>query len=328
MALAAVALGAATDNPDIGLAGVAGMQAGMAQAQINFTRSHEEEADRLGIRTLASAGYEPAAMAGFFDRLGRSSRLYDGGTLPEFLRTHPVTSNRIADARGRAGEYPYRQQPDSLDYHLVRATLKANEFADPEQAVTHFRDTLSGKRFRNEEAQRFGYALALKRAKRPGEALDQLRPLLLDRPEKIAYMVTQAQLLNDQQRTEQALQVLQDGLTLFPDEYILTLYYTDMQIAHGQPGNALRLLEQQLQGRPQDQQLLALASKAAADVGKQALSHQYLAEHYYQSGAVEAAAQQLQIALQDENLDYYLSAQMSARLREFRQEVADMKARQ
>ena len=75
----------------------------MQQRQINYTRSNESEADRLGIRTLARSGYDVDAMAGFFERMSAAMRGNQGGySTPDFLRTHPVNITRISEAKARA----------------------------------------------------------------------------------------------------------------------------------------------------------------------------------------------------------------------------------
>lgn len=75
----------------------------MQQRQIDYTRSNEAEADRIGIHTLARTGYDVDAMAGFFQRMSLAMRGNQGGyTAPDFLQTHPVTTTRISEARQRA----------------------------------------------------------------------------------------------------------------------------------------------------------------------------------------------------------------------------------
>ena len=98
--LAAILLGATT-GAGAGIAAAAGVQAAAIQHQLNFTRADEQEADTMGMKLLAAAGFDPHAMPAFFERLSQSSRL-DENNAPEFLQTHPVTSNRIADAMGRS----------------------------------------------------------------------------------------------------------------------------------------------------------------------------------------------------------------------------------
>jgi beta-barrel assembly-enhancing protease len=195
--LAGIVLGAMADNPQVGAAAVAGVQAGLIQHQINFTRDNEQEADRIGIQILADSAYDPTAMPVFFGRLGKSNRLYDSGRIPEFLRTHPITENRIADSHARAEGYPYRQTPDSLEYHLLRATLELGRQQNSAAAVATFRDTLREGRYRNEEAQRYGYVLALLQARRFDQAEQELDRLLRGNPLQVAYLLAQARLLRE-----------------------------------------------------------------------------------------------------------------------------------
>ncbi len=75
----------------------------MAQRQINYTRSNESEADRLGIRTLARSGYDVDAMSGFFERMSLAMRGNEGGySAPDYLQTHPISTTRISEAKARA----------------------------------------------------------------------------------------------------------------------------------------------------------------------------------------------------------------------------------
>lgn len=124
--VAAILLGMGTQNPDAGFAGMMAAQAGAAQLQINFTRSNEEEADRIGMQTLIRAGFDPFAMPAFFERLEQVSRYY-GPEPPEFLSTHPVTRNRIADATGRAEALvttPQLTARNQLQFYLMRSKLQ------------------------------------------------------------------------------------------------------------------------------------------------------------------------------------------------------------
>ena len=88
-------------NDDAGQAAILSGVSLMQQRAINFTRYDEIEADRVGIQTLARAGYDPLAMADAFSMFQRVMRT-NGIDIPEFLRTHPVDVNRIADAKARA----------------------------------------------------------------------------------------------------------------------------------------------------------------------------------------------------------------------------------
>lgn len=100
--LAAMILGmlAASKNPDAANAAIAGGQAIAVQNQLNFSRDMEREADRVGFGVMADAGFEKQGFATMFDKLQQASRLNDNGSYP-YLRSHPLTTERIGDAKGR-----------------------------------------------------------------------------------------------------------------------------------------------------------------------------------------------------------------------------------
>jgi predicted Zn-dependent protease len=133
MAALALALLASRSNPNVASAAIASTQAYSIQNQLNYSREYEREADRLGYDMLTRSGYDPRGMSGFFNRLQRANRFYDTSA-PVYLRTHPLTTDRIADMEARSESAPYHQVQDSLDFQLVRARLRAQE-GTPQDAV-------------------------------------------------------------------------------------------------------------------------------------------------------------------------------------------------
>ncbi|MDT7833918.1 M48 family metalloprotease [Aquabacterium sp. OR-4] len=104
LSLAAMLLGllvaGRTGNADVAQAAIASGQAAMVQAQLNFSRDMEREADRNGFALMADAGFAPSGMAAMFDKLDQANRLNDSGGFP-YLRSHPLTVDRIGEARQR-----------------------------------------------------------------------------------------------------------------------------------------------------------------------------------------------------------------------------------
>ena len=136
--IAAALLGAA--DPAIGSAAIMAVQAGGVQSQLNFTRANESEADNLGMHTLVRSGFDALAMPAFFEKLQQTSRFYSGNSVPEFLRTHPVTTSRIADARGRAVRYPSvtHQKIDTLLFYLMREKLRVMAATNLTQLIQYY----------------------------------------------------------------------------------------------------------------------------------------------------------------------------------------------
>lgn len=108
--LGAIAIAGASggnSSDDAAMAAMASAQGLMMQRQIDYTRSNESEADRIGIRNLDRAGYDPGAAAAMFQRMQASFRSNRGGErerAPDYLQTHPVTTTRIAEAKERAAQ--------------------------------------------------------------------------------------------------------------------------------------------------------------------------------------------------------------------------------
>lgn len=324
LTIAALVLGATSENPDMGLAAATGIQAGVLQKQINYTRANEEEADRIGIQILANADFDPNAMPLFFYRLGKSGRLYDSGELPEFLRTHPVTSNRIAEAQARAAAYPPRQRPDSLGYHLVRTNLRLVQFENAETAVNYFRQTLSDGRYRNKTAQRYGYVRSLIWARQYKKAKRELQILKDSHPDRVDFIILDAELMEKSGNLNESFKILKSGLDLYPGNKPLSLFYGRLLLDQQRPKEALKLLEEQLRNRSGSTHLYSLLARAAGNSGKKTLGHQYLAEYHYLLGSYKAATRQLRIALDDKSLSYYQQAKLTARLKEIEKEMRDL----
>lgn len=318
--LAALLIG--TQNSELGQAALAATQAGTVQAQINFTRSNEEEADRVAVPTLARAGFDPRHMPGFFERLQKISR-YVGASVPEFLRTHPVDESRIADTRNRAEQYPYRQLSDNLNYHLVRTKLRVLKETNPKQAAQRFAAALESGQYRNATAERYGYALALSASGEYAAARTELNTLLATDRERTAYINALAQVDLADNRIPQALRAYADALRLLPGNPVLTLNYSRALLRAGQPDQARRLLGDFVRRRPPDPALYKLLADAEIAAGQTAAAHQALAEHYYLNGQTGAAVEQLQAGIRAADSDFYRSSQMEARLKQLQDELAE-----
>jgi len=323
--VAAAILGAQVSS-DAGAAAIAGIQAAALQHQINFTRDNEKEADRIGIATLANSGRDPYAMAGFFERLSKASRTYENNA-PEFLRTHPVNSNRIADALGRADEYGARQKPDSLRFQLARARLREASFNRPEQSLAAFKASLKEGRYRNETAERYGYALALLRSGQLGEAKSVAAELLKKEPSLPEFIALDARIDLKQGNAAQAIDRLKQATEFAPSNWALRTVYAEALMTGGQSPQALKELETVARLRPGNVMIYELLTQAAIKSGDKAATFRYQAEKLYAEGDIEPAIKQLEFALRQRDIKYYDAAQIQARLETLKEEHRDDKKR-
>ncbi len=316
LAALAVAILAARSNSQISQAAMVGGQAGFVQATLNYTRDHEREADRVGFQVLERAGFDPQAMAAFFERMQRATRFYETSA-PAYLRTHPLTYERIADMQSRAQNLPYRQVPDSIEFQLMRAKLKA-ALDSPQESVAFFEESLRERKYLSEVASRYGLVAALIRAKaypRAGKELQALRKALPVNP-AIDTLAGQYYLASG--NVPAALQTYRDGLTSHPGYRALVFDYADALLRSSQPEEALKLVESRLQYSLSDYRLYELQAKCYAALGRRLPQHRALAEAYYRLGNLRGAIEQLGLAQKSGDGDFYQQSSVDARLRELR----------
>jgi predicted Zn-dependent protease len=321
MILAAVILGAA-GSPDASIAAIASAQASMVQQQINFTRSNEKEADHVGMQILSKSQFNPRDMPSFFGRLTQANRIYESG-VPEILRTHPVSTNRIADAMGRAEQYPYRQHQSNLTYHFVRAALKAQSFRVPEEAVSYFKEALNEGRYRSEDGMQYGYAIALKENREYVKANELLGVLKEKHPLEVGITLAQADLQSRQQQYKAALAILKAGIQQKPDNYPLKYNYAETLLAAGKADHAVEEIASLVDWYPTDPTLRKLYSQIAKEAGKRIIAREQLAEYFYLMGDITPAIQQLRLALsEDKKINYYQAARIGARIKVMQLELS------
>lgn len=326
MAAMALALLAARSNSQVSTAAVVSAQAGTAQSQISFTREFEREADRIGFDTLKKSGYDVHGMAAFFSRLQKETRLYENNA-PSYLRTHPLTGERISDMQNRDAEVPYKQVPDSLDYQLVRAKLRA-ELGTPREAVIDFEALLKDRKFASEAAARYGYARALLRDKQLDAAereVKNLRRLKLSSPMLIKLAAELALARNDFAGAES---IYRDGLRQEPFNRALIYGLGEALIAAKRWPQALAYVNEALLERPQDFKLHGLKARIANSLGRRFQEHRAQAEVYALQGLTQAAIEQLEMAQRAGDASFYEMSAADARLRDLQAKLREEKQQQ
>ena len=317
----AAALLLGRSRPDLAQGAIMAAQGAQAQAQLSYSRDFEREADRIGFQTLNSAGFDARAMASFFEKMQRNTRVMDDGSFPGYLRSHPVTTERIADAQSRAANLPYRQLPDSLDFHLVRAKLRA-EFGDPREAVTEFKAAVGDQRYANETAARYGLAVALLRANRPAEAQAELAKLGDRVKESPLFLGLTARIRQAQGKGAEALAILKEGVARWPERRSVVYAYADALAGQGRSEEVLAVIAPQLRQYPRDERLHEMEARAFSRLGKRLRQHQAQAEVYALRGSIPAAIEQLQLARVAGDGNFYELSVVEARLKELRAEHA------
>jgi beta-barrel assembly-enhancing protease len=322
--LAAILLGAMGGGGQAIEGGIAAAQGMAVQQQINFTRDNEAEADRVGIGYLAGAGFDTQAMGNFFETMSRHEGLA-ATYIPAMLIDHPVTSDRIAEARARAAQFPPRKANDSLSYALVRERLRVLTAPGDVDIEKQYAQKIA--RGNADIGTRYGEALALMADNKPAEA-EKILFKLTEEHENVTLLhsaLGQAEAKAGQ--SNDALSTLKNAVELFPRNVPVTVRYAEALMAAGNPKEAhavLLDLFNNVPPTPEQIRLTALAASAAGDTGD---AYFYMGEYQIAGGDLLLAAQQYQLALAAPNLTQVQRQRYQARLDEVREYLASTRLR-
>lgn len=321
MAAIAVAILAARSNGQASQAAIASVQARAVQKQLDFTRVHEQEADRIGFEILQKADFNTHAMPEFLERLQRATRLLEGNA-PNYLRTHPITSDRIADIENRVSKQPYRLLPDSLDFQLVRTKLISAQKTSLD-AIAYFEDALSTHKHGNPIAQQYGLVGALLQSHdiaRAKNELTTLRHQAKNTPaaQNNAMLETLTGQVKRAAKDTDTLGFYRTAVQNFPQHRALIYDYVDLLLQSNQPETAVNLLTEQITRHPSDTTLYNLQARSYNQLGKPLEQHQAQAYSYAWQGNLMAAIGQLELAKQAGGSFYQLST-IESDLRELRE---------
>jgi len=311
---------AATVDGDLGQAAIAGTLAAGAQRRINFTRTNEQEADRVGTRILQKAGFDASGLIDLFARLQRQ---YGRAAVEEYLTTHPLPTSRIADLGNRLADQPYRggDTGQQIDYQLAKARARVLTASAGQALIDEFETRLNSGDYASELAERYGYALALRRAGRVQAASEQVAILRRRDPDRLAFRLEEAELALVTGNARRAWQLFESARQLYGNDFSLAIHYARALVNHGQGGRALDLLRPLTRRRADSAELLTLYAQAAQEAGDRVEAHSALADYHRLNGELEQAIEQLEVGLRQPRLTPFQEEQLRAKLRRFEEEA-------
>ncbi|MES2902180.1 MAG: M48 family metalloprotease [Pseudomonadota bacterium] len=334
--LLAVLASKAGGNSDAAIGVMMGGQGLAIQRQLNFSRDAEREADRVGFQIMSGGGYDTSGMVAFFGRMQAASRNYSD-LMPAYLRSHPLTSERISDIQARIRETPYRQRVDGLEFHLVRArarVLQDESTSGRAETVAAFSAQMLQQNRQQQAGAQYGMAyLSLKQGElaKAQTWLDRARSTMKrsegtfstgqaasDGAALFASMGVDIKMAPGQSEAvrQQGLNDAAQAHQAYPLSRGIARQYAQAMISNGKLDDATRFLREQIQSYREEPKLHDLLAKAYAVQGKQALQHIALAESYALNGTLLPALEQLAIARKAPDASFYDMALIDARERE------------
>ncbi len=316
--LAAILIGATTGMPgDAVLGGVTAAQGLAAQSQINFTRANESEADRVGIGILAASGFDPVGMPDFFWTMQQRSG-GAGRNIPDLLRTHPVTTERIAETRDRATRLERPRTPDSTSYALIRDRLQLETVSQESDLKDLFPAARSAD-YPSTDAEQYGRALALMRSGSAEEAVAALEALRDRRPDVTLFHTALGQAQLAAGRVEASRETLENAMRLFPRNVPVTVRYAETLMRAGDFKRAhvvLLDLFNNVAPTAEQARFTAIAANSAGDVAD---SYYYMSEYHVISGDLALAINQLRLAQAVPGINAVQRERFDARIRELQE---------
>ena len=350
--------GRASSSDDAIMAAVVGGQALAVQRQINYTRSSESEADRVGIQTLFNAGYQADGMANFFERMERVTRGNSGGyNTPAYLQTHPVTTTRLSEARERAlrlqREKPSYKPSQAANANLLlpwglaaastgvapepvrmfewaRERLRVLSAETPARALKETKNAVETAGPKATDAQRYGLALAQMKVGYPAAAEVALQALSHKHPDNLwlgLALAENAFVAHDPVESRKRYEAI---MAHHPDDSAVILSYAEtLNSIGGADGGKraqaiLRPLLTENEDNPLFQKNYARASELAGDLPRAGEAY---AETAYLSGRAEDALNQLNALLKRTDINYIQRARIEARIAAITPEVLEMRRR-
>ncbi|QWD79565.1 M48 family metallopeptidase [Polynucleobacter sp. MWH-Spelu-300-X4] len=342
IALASIVLAvvAASRNPNAAQGLAVGGQALAIQNQLAYSRDAEREADRVGFQILQAGGFDVQGMPDFFNRMQRANSIMESG-VPGYVRTHPLTTDRIADMQDRVRGIASRKVPSSVEFYLLKARARliqatsTSTYPDLRQLY----ESLSRKPDLTKQIEGY-YGLALLNLKEQKIAdaeanlvktRNALQALTANGSPiqrwSLAVEATSIDIMFAKSMYEPALKQLNTLRAGHPSSRTFNLLTIEAQLKLKQFEPAITWLKRQTRLYSDDSVWWGLLSMAYAQSGKIALQHASMAEKYVADGAWVAAMEQMRLAKASGDADFYQSSEIDARARQiqelYRQELKD-----
>ena len=308
-----------SNSADAPIAVIMASTALQQQSMINFTRAHEYEADRVGIKTLTKSKFNPLGMAGFFEKLMREKPIDERYHMPEYLRTHPLSINRVSEAKNRAQNLNTVDFNESEVYLFVKERIRIYTKNIEIDNVAYYRKLFNDKSIREiSEAQKYGYALALYLSHENSKAYSLVKSIKKTGQTALIISILENNILSeiDWNKSKEAFGSL---YKIYPESPVVIEPYIQMlQKSKNYKNNreARTLARKLVQLYPDDANYYQLLAITNQNAGKTIEANEALAmkEHIIHNNY--RAVRILKNILKSE-LDYYQRARIEAKITEY-----------
>ena len=295
MILGSIAVAAASRNPEAILIAPAAMQ----QMSINYTRSNEKEADRIGFNNLVKAGFNPDDMTMMFQRMQDKYQNEDSEQF-SYLMTHPLPSERLTDMRIRADSLEKTSKDnyrDNLDFYFMQKRAEVWAEKDIEKLIIKYKKDSKSQINNISLAAKYGLSLALKQTNNFEEGFSILRELIKEIPNNLVLESSLMELHVAAKNYYEAISLGKNILEIHENNYAASILLADAYIEDGQSEVAEKILNDLAKERQTDPNIWFKLAEAQGLSGNILELHRSRAEFFILTGRHDAAVFQLKEAL-------------------------------
>lgn len=282
-------------NPAVGMAALSTSMAASQQLGINYTRSNEKEADRVGITLLANSGFDPLGAPDFFNKMMEKYRYKSKP--PAMLLTHPLPESRVSEARIRAQNLPVQSVAPKLAFELAKARITARYEGDAKYNIKHFTNAINKNHYAFLAAAQYGLALSYFEDKSYEQARLILMDLLNNDANNLFYIDALSDVLIAMKKFEQAEKMLAGVNLLMPNNQVAALNYANVLLEMNKLDASAQILQDFLLVSPDSFIAYDLLTTVYRKQDKKALMHVSKAEVMALVGAYPQAIDELQTAM-------------------------------
>ncbi len=316
LSLLGTILAAAYGGGDAGAAAFITSQSAIQERQLAYSRSFEKEADRVGMRLLVSANIDPQGMPVFFERMNKATQL-NRGQMPEFLSSHPLTQNRVAESQDRANQYKGQFTSNTIHFDYARARAIAIS-ANSNKLSEYFRKQNKSEN-KLSDTDRYTYAGVLNREGNNKQALKELKKIDINVDNELTIKLAFSQVYIADGQIDEAEMLLSNLSQIYPRNLSVNYYHANSLIDKNQAHLALQKLNQLQNTGQNNPAIYKLKAKAANKANMPWLSHESLSDYYALHGQYGAAMEQIQLALRSPGIDANSTARIEAKKKQFKE---------
>ena len=281
---------------------------------LDYTREHEQEADRIGIEILYKAGYNVGSAIDFFNTLQKGSRF--AYSAPSYLRTHPITSDRISDISNRLKDYPYRYINNNNYFHFIRGKIRA--LYSESSSTKVFKKNIENKTYVNLQGEQYALALAYLKETQLNEA-EKIYQLLKNEHNPLIDNL-HISLLIENKKIEEAKIELEKLLIKHPFYRAFVYRLAEVNLILGNFKEAQENIQNYIFKYRSDPNLYKLMAKAYKGLGKELEYHENMGEYFYYQFNLKEAIIQFGLAKKVKSNDFYAQSRVEARLKQLQNE--------